>query len=91
MPKIVLGRDGRMNIRIIEGVKQPPPDTGQRWVGADLTAGLGLEDMSRTFRVLATGLIVLGMAGIGLTFTVARTLMETLAALTGSERGMRES
>lgn len=42
VPRIVLGRDGRMNIRIIEGVKQPPPATGQRWVGADLTAGLGL-------------------------------------------------
>jgi hypothetical protein len=55
-----------------------------------LMIGLGLEDMSRTFRILATGLIVLGMAGIGLTFTVARTLSETLAALTGLERGMRD-
>jgi hypothetical protein len=42
VPKIVLGRDGRMNIRIIEGVRQPPPATGQRWVGQDLAAGLGL-------------------------------------------------
>jgi hypothetical protein len=42
VPKIVLGRDGRMNIRIIEGVRQPPPVTGQRWIGQDLAAGLGL-------------------------------------------------
>jgi hypothetical protein len=42
VPRIVLGRNGRMNVRIIEGVKQPPPATGQRWAGADLSAGLGL-------------------------------------------------
>jgi hypothetical protein len=42
VPRIVLGRNGRMNVRIIEGVKQPPPVSGQRWAGADLSAGLGL-------------------------------------------------
>jgi hypothetical protein len=31
-----------MNIRIIEGVRQPPPDTGERWIGEDLCAGLDL-------------------------------------------------
>ncbi len=42
VPKIVLGRDGHMNIRIIEGVRQPPSATGQKWVGQDLAAGLGM-------------------------------------------------
>jgi hypothetical protein len=42
VPKIVIGRDGRMNIRIIEGVRQPPPETGKKWAGQDLAAGLGL-------------------------------------------------
>jgi hypothetical protein len=42
VPRIVIGRDGRLNIRIITGVKQPPAATGEKWAGQDLVAGLGM-------------------------------------------------
>jgi hypothetical protein len=42
VPRIVVGRDGRLNIRIITGVHQPPSATGERWQGQDLIAGLGI-------------------------------------------------
>jgi hypothetical protein len=42
LDKITIGRDGRTCLRVIDGVKQPPPDMGHKWVGGDLTAGLDL-------------------------------------------------
>jgi hypothetical protein len=42
VPRIVIGRDGKLNIRIIEGVRQPPAATGEKWAGQDLAAGLGM-------------------------------------------------
>lgn len=42
VPKIVIGRDGRTNIRIVEGVQRPPPQAGRNWGGDDLTAGLDM-------------------------------------------------
>jgi len=42
VPQIVIGRDGKMNIRIVEGVRQPPPETGSKWAGQDLAAALGM-------------------------------------------------
>lgn len=42
VPKVVIGRDGKLNIRIIEGVEDPPPDPGLRWRGHDLAAGLAM-------------------------------------------------
>jgi hypothetical protein len=42
VPHILKGRDGLMNIRIIEGVRQPPVESGHQWPGEDLTAGLDL-------------------------------------------------
>jgi hypothetical protein len=42
VPKIVIGRDGRTNIRIVEGVHRPPPLPGKNWGGDDLAAGLDL-------------------------------------------------
>jgi len=45
LPRILLGPDGKMNLRIIEGVAAMPPFVdGQKWVGEDLAAGL---DMAR--------------------------------------------
>jgi hypothetical protein len=38
--KIVRGTDGRTNIRVIEGVLRPPPQVAEKWLGADLAAGL---------------------------------------------------
>jgi hypothetical protein len=40
VPKIVRIEEGRVDIRIIEGVKKPPPEPGHKWVGDDLAAGL---------------------------------------------------
>lgn len=38
--KIVRVQDERIDIRIIEGVHRPPPETGKKWQGDDLAAGL---------------------------------------------------
>ena len=39
--KVVYGRNGRMNIRVIEGISTPPPTLpGKTWPGGDLRAGL---------------------------------------------------
>ena len=41
LAKVVYGRDGRMNIRVVEGIDAPPPTLpGKRWPGNDLRAGL---------------------------------------------------
>ncbi len=40
VPKIVVLEDGRVDIRIIEGVQTPPPETGKKWQGRDLAGGL---------------------------------------------------
>jgi hypothetical protein len=40
VPRIVYGKNGRMNIRLIDGVSRRPPADGQRWTGDDLAAGL---------------------------------------------------
>ena len=42
VPHVLTGRDGLTNIRIIEGVRQPPVEAGHIWPGADLAAGLDL-------------------------------------------------
>lgn len=42
IPRIISGRDRRTHIRVIEGVDRPPPETGQKWTGEDLAAGLGM-------------------------------------------------
>jgi hypothetical protein len=40
VPKIVVGQDKKLSIRIIEGVKQPPAEPGHKWQGDELIAGL---------------------------------------------------
>ncbi|HEV8604410.1 MAG TPA: hypothetical protein VGQ99_03535 [Tepidisphaeraceae bacterium] len=46
LPRILLGPDGKMNLRIIEGVAAMPPFVdGQKWVGEDLAAGLDLAKL----------------------------------------------
>jgi hypothetical protein len=42
VPHILKGQDKRVNIRVIEGVAHAPPETGAKWTGADLHAGLEL-------------------------------------------------
>ena len=42
VPKIVVAKDGRTNIRIVEGVQRPPPQAGKSWGGDDLVAGLDM-------------------------------------------------
>ncbi len=57
---------------------------------AVMMVGVGPEEFSRTgyrtFRVLVTALIALGMTGLGVAMAVSRLLHETLTALTGGER-----
>ena len=45
LPNIMFGQDGRMNIRVIEGVVRPPPDPGSRWISDDLSAGLEMVQL----------------------------------------------
>ncbi|MGD0540388.1 MAG: hypothetical protein ABSB33_02610 [Tepidisphaeraceae bacterium] len=40
LPKIVLGGDGKINIRIIDGVSHDPCESGRIWQGDDLAGGL---------------------------------------------------
>lgn len=40
VPKIMAGADGRINVRIIEGVSRSPQGSGRLWPGDDLAAGL---------------------------------------------------
>ena len=42
VPRIVVGRDGHTNIRVVEGVNRPPPLAGKNWGGDDLSAGLDM-------------------------------------------------
>jgi hypothetical protein len=34
--------ENHLNLRIIEGVMSPPPESGQKWPGADLAAGIDM-------------------------------------------------
>lgn len=45
VPRIVYGADGKMNIRVIEGVAHKPSTPGQTWPGADISAGLELVQL----------------------------------------------
>ena len=38
----MIGQDRKVNIRLIEGVREAPPETGMRWSGEDVQAGLEL-------------------------------------------------
>jgi hypothetical protein len=40
LPKIVLGADGKINVRVIDGVSHAPCESGRIWQGDDLAGGL---------------------------------------------------
>ena len=40
LPQILLGADGKTNVRIIDGVVRAPPESGRVWTGDDIAAGL---------------------------------------------------
>ena len=42
LPRMLIGVDRKLNLRIIEGVSEPPVESGQAWRGEDLVAGLDL-------------------------------------------------
>src|SRR5262249_51445258 len=58
--------------------------------GAALMLGVGPGELSeesyRNFRALVTGLLAVGMGGLGLTILAAADLRQVMAALTGSGR-----
>ncbi|HVT90553.1 MAG TPA: hypothetical protein VHD56_16985 [Tepidisphaeraceae bacterium] len=39
---IIYGPDGRLNIRIVEGISEPPVESGRTWAGDDLVAALDM-------------------------------------------------
>ena len=43
--RAMFGPDGKVNIRIIEGVTSAPPETGRKWRGDDLFAGLEMVNV----------------------------------------------
>jgi hypothetical protein len=45
LPKIIFGSDGKVNIRIIEGVSHAPVESGRSWPGDDLAGGLELAEL----------------------------------------------
>jgi hypothetical protein len=40
--RIITGSDGRLNIRVITGVRHPPVESGRTWPGEDLASALAL-------------------------------------------------
>jgi hypothetical protein len=42
LPRLMFGQDKHTHIRVIEGIKRPPPVAGKVWGGEDLRGGLGL-------------------------------------------------
>lgn len=38
--KIMYAANGKVNIRLIQGVQRPPAEVGRKWIGEDLTAGI---------------------------------------------------
>lgn len=40
LPKIIVGADGKTNIRMIDGVSRPPSESGRIWPGDDIAGGL---------------------------------------------------
>ncbi len=42
LPRVMHGRDGKIQFRIIEGVRSVPVESGYQWLGDDLSAGLEL-------------------------------------------------
>src|SRR5687768_899185 len=42
LKQVIYGRDNKLLFRVIEGVRQPPVESGRKWAGEDLAAGLTL-------------------------------------------------
>jgi hypothetical protein len=40
LPQVTHGRDGHVALRIVTGVRAPPPEAGRPWIGDDLAAAL---------------------------------------------------
>lgn len=45
LTRIMYGPDHTLNIRVVEGVRQPPPESGARWAGEDLKAAIDLAKL----------------------------------------------
>lgn len=43
--KIMFTADGKLNIRLIQGVKHAPPEPGRKWIGEDLVTGLEMAGL----------------------------------------------
>jgi hypothetical protein len=49
LPKILLGADGRINLRIIDGVSHAPCESGRVWIGEDIAGGLEMARLLSGF------------------------------------------
>jgi hypothetical protein len=45
LPKIIFAADGKVNIRIIDGVSHPSVESGRTWPGEDLAGGLQVAEL----------------------------------------------
>jgi len=63
VPKIVRIENGRVDIRIIEGVKRPPPFPGKKWAGDDLEAGLEMISVLSD-KPYATEILKIDVSGV---------------------------
>ncbi len=45
LPQVTGGRAGHTELRVVTGVRQPPPANGQRWSGGDLSAALDMAKL----------------------------------------------
>jgi hypothetical protein len=45
LPQVTGGREGHTEIRVVTGVRKPPPEDGHPWPGGDLSAGLDMAKL----------------------------------------------
>lgn len=64
VPKVVMSEDQRINIRIIEGVRRPPPEVGLKWPGEDLAAGLDMA-AALAYRPYTEQILKINVANFG--------------------------
>ena len=65
LPQVTGGRDGHTELRVVTGVRQPPPENGQRWAGGDLSAALDMAKLihGKGFLDSVTGINVANFGG----------------------------
>ena len=65
LPQVTTGRDGHTALRVVSGVRLPPPEDGHRWAGYDLTAALDVAKLfhDKSYLDGVTGIDVANVGG----------------------------